>query len=180
MLQPLGEFKSTFKPRRSSRSEFPCLGRIIAISNCTILTILTLQFNTYITDEMCLKQCATSCLDKSRIAKRVGSLTNKKMVHIYLLDYRLSDQAFRNRCANRMYRESERHVKVHVKLSFLSTLSLRVFLDGGNFLFNLLVLLFQSSSITKYMRSWVWYLTLMLFVNISIFLRLFIYYLILP
>ena len=169
LLQPLGEFKSTFKPRRSSRSEFPCLGRIIAISNCTILTIFTLQFNTYITDEMCLKQCATSCLDKSRIAKRVGNLTNKKMVHIYLLDYRLSDQTFRNRCANRMYRESERHVKVHVKLSFLSTLSLRVFLDGGNFLFNLLVLLFQSSSITKYMRSWVWYLTLLLFVYISIF-----------
>ena len=77
-----------------------------------------------------------------------------------------------------MYRESERHVKLHVKLSFLSTLSLRVFLDGGNFLFNLLVLLFQSSSITKYMRSWVWYLTLTLFVYISIFFKviyLFIY-----
>ena len=36
-------------------------------------------------------------------------------------------------------------------------------------------LLFQSSSITKYMRSWVWYLTLLLFVYISIFLRLFMY-----
>ena len=35
---------------------------------------------------MCLKQCATSCLDKSQIAKRVGNLTNKKMVYISLLD----------------------------------------------------------------------------------------------
>ena len=102
---------------------------------------------------MCFKKCATSCLDKSLITKRVRNLTNKKMVHISLLDYRLSDQAFRNRCANRMYRESERHVKLHVKLSFLSTLSLKVFLDSGNFLFNLPVLLFQSSSITNYMRS---------------------------
>ena len=67
---------------------------------------------------MCFKQCATSGLDKSLITKRVRNLTNKKMVHISLLDYRLSDQAFRNRCANRMYRESERHVKLHVKLSF--------------------------------------------------------------
>lgn len=124
---------------------------------------------------MCFKKCVTSCLDKSLITKRVRNLTNKKMVHISLLDYRLSDQAFRNRCTNRMFRESERHLKLHVKLSFLSTLLLRVFLDGGNFLFNLPALLFQSSSITKYMRSWVWYLTLMLFVNISIFLRLFIY-----
>ena len=97
------------------------------------------------------------------------------MVHVSLLDYRLSDQAFRNRRANRIYRESERHVKLHVKLSFLSTLSLREFLDRGNFLSNSPVLLFQSSSITKYTRSWVWYLTLLLFVYISIFLRLFIY-----
>ena len=82
---------------------------------------------------MCFKKCATSCLDKSLITKRVRNLTNKKMVHISLLDYRLSDQAFRNRCANRMYRESERHVKLHVKLSFLSTLSLRVFFDSGFF-----------------------------------------------
>ena len=72
------------------------------------------------------------------------------MVHVSLLDNRLSDQAFRNRRANRIYRESERHVKLHVKLSFLSTLSLREFLDRGNFLSNSPVLLFQSSSITKY------------------------------
>ena len=78
---------------------------------------------------MYFKRCATSCLDKSLITKSVGNLTNKKMVHLSLLDYRLSDQAFRNRCANRMHRESERHVKLNVKLSFLSTLSLRVFLE---------------------------------------------------
>ena len=67
---------------------------------------------------MYFKRCATSCLDKSLITKSVGNLTNKKMVHLFLLDYRLSDQAFRNRCANRMHRESERHVKLNVKLSF--------------------------------------------------------------
>ena len=117
---------------------------------------------------MYFKRCATSCLDKSLITKSVGNLTNKKMVHLFLLDYRLSDQAFRNRCANRMHRESERHVKLNVKL-FIHSIIKGIF--GGNFFFNLPVLLFQSSSITKYMRSWVWYITLMLFVYISIFLR---------
>lgn len=67
---------------------------------------------------MCFKQCAASYLDKYLITKRVRNLTSKKIVHISLLDNRLSDQAFRNRCANRIYRESERHVKLHVKLSF--------------------------------------------------------------